>query len=138
MKAITLNEARGCAGGPRRPPPSTPGAREVLVRVQASSANPADNAIAAGMLAGMGVEHEYPVILGRDYTGVVEQVGAEVTRYAVGDEVYGFLVHANPTVRDGSWAELHHRPRGHLCRPPAHQRGHRNRGCGAAGRPSPQ
>jgi NADPH:quinone reductase-like Zn-dependent oxidoreductase len=45
------------------------------------------------------------VILGRDYVGTVEQVGSEVTRYSVGDEVYGFLVHANPTVHDGSWAE---------------------------------
>jgi NADPH:quinone reductase-like Zn-dependent oxidoreductase len=54
----------------------------------------------------MGLEYEFPVILGRDYAGVVEQVGAEVTRYAVGDEVFGFLLHANPTVRDGSWAEL--------------------------------
>jgi NADPH2:quinone reductase len=54
----------------------------------------------------MGVEYEFPVILGRDYAGVVEQVGAEVTRYAVGDEVFGFLLHANPTAHDGSWAEL--------------------------------
>jgi NADPH:quinone reductase-like Zn-dependent oxidoreductase len=29
-----------------------------------------------------------------------------VTRYRVGDEVFGFVLHANPTVRDGSWAEL--------------------------------
>jgi NADPH:quinone reductase-like Zn-dependent oxidoreductase len=74
------------------------------VRVRASSVNPVDNGIAAGMLAQF-VEHEFPVILGRDYVGTVEQVGSEVTRYSVGDEVYGFLVHANPTVHDGSWAE---------------------------------
>jgi NADPH2:quinone reductase len=79
---------------------------EVLVRVHASSANPADNSIAAGVLKQMGVEYEFPVILGRDYAGVVEQVGAEVTLYSVGDEVFGFLLHANPTVHDGSWAEL--------------------------------
>ena len=106
MKAITLNEAGTPPAVSDDLPTPMPGPREVLVRVQASSANPADNAIAAGMLAGMGVEHEYPVTLGRDYAGVVEQVGAEVTRYAVGDDVYGFLVHADPTVRDGSWAEL--------------------------------
>jgi NADPH2:quinone reductase len=76
------------------------------VRVHASSVNPADNGIAAGMLKQMGVEYEFPVILGRDYAGVVEQVGPEVTRYSVGDEVFGFLLHANPTVHDGSWAEL--------------------------------
>src|SRR5215211_5824511 len=84
----------------------TPAPNEVLVRVRASSVNPADNGIAAGMLKQMGVEYEFPVTLGRDYAGVVEQVGPEVTRYSVGDEVFGFLLHANPTVRDGSWAEL--------------------------------
>ena len=51
-------------------------------------------------------EHEFPVVLGRDYAGVVEQVGAGVTRYSAGDEVYGFVPHADPNVRDGSWAEL--------------------------------
>jgi NADPH2:quinone reductase len=84
----------------------TPGPTDVLVRVHASSANPADNSIAAGVLKQMGVEYEFPVTLGRDYAGVVDQIGADVTRYAVGDEVFGFVMHANPTVRDGSWAEL--------------------------------
>ena len=83
----------------------TPGDNEVHVRVQASSANPVDNAIAAGMLSGM-VEHEFPIVLGRDYAGVVEQVGSGVTRFAVGDEVYGSLTHASPTVHDGTWAEF--------------------------------
>jgi NADPH2:quinone reductase len=86
-------------------PAPSPAAGEVLVRVHASSVNPVDAAIAAGMLKGM-FEHGFPVLLGRDYAGVVEQVGADVTRYAAGDEVYGFLLHANPTVHDGAWAEL--------------------------------
>jgi NADPH:quinone reductase-like Zn-dependent oxidoreductase len=86
-------------------PVPAPGDREALVRVQASSINPVDNAIAAGMLDGM-FEHEFPVILGRDYAGVVEQVGSGVTGLAPGHPVFGFVLHANPTVRDGSWAEL--------------------------------
>jgi NADPH:quinone reductase-like Zn-dependent oxidoreductase len=86
-------------------PTPGPGDNDVLVRVHASSVNPVDAAIAAGMLEGM-FEHEFPVVLGRDYAGVVEQVGGAVTRYAVGDEVYGYVLHANPTVHDGSWAEL--------------------------------
>jgi NADPH:quinone reductase-like Zn-dependent oxidoreductase len=81
-----------------------PGERELLVRVHASSVNPVDAAIASGMLKGM-FDHEFPVILGRDYAGVVEQVGPGATRFAQGDEVYGFLLHANPAVHDGSWAE---------------------------------
>lgn len=76
----------------------------VLVRVHASSVNPADAAIAAGMLKGM-VEYEFPVTLGRDFAGVVEDVGPAVSRYQAGDEVFGFLMHANPTVHNGSWAE---------------------------------
>src|SRR3954469_16257345 len=106
MKAITLNEAGTPPAVRDDVPAPTPGPREVLVRVQASSVNPVDNSIAAGMLANMGIEYEYPVTLGRDYAGVVEQVGADVTHYAAGDEVFGFLVHANPTARDGSWAEF--------------------------------
>jgi NADPH:quinone reductase len=105
MKAITL-DAPGEPPALRDDLPApVPGAGQVVVRVHASSANPVDNAIAAGMLSGM-VEHEFPVVLGRDYAGVVEQVGADVARYAVGDEVYGFLPHADPTVHDGTWAEL--------------------------------
>ena len=76
MKAITL-DALGTPPALRDDlTEPMPGAGELLVRVQASSVNPVDNAIAAGMLSGMGVEHEFPVTLGRDYAGVVEQVGA--------------------------------------------------------------
>jgi NADPH2:quinone reductase len=87
-------------------PAPTPAADDVLVRVHASSANPIDNAVAAGMLAQMGVEYQYPVTLGRDYAGVVEQVGDAVSGFQAGDQVFGFLTHANPTARDGAWAEL--------------------------------
>jgi NADPH:quinone reductase len=106
MKAVTLDAFETPPRLRDDLPAPTPTAHGVLVRVRASSVNPADNGIAAGTLKQMGVEYEFPVTLGRDYAGVVEQVGSEVTRYAAGDEVFGFLLHANPTVRDGSWAEL--------------------------------
>jgi NADPH:quinone reductase len=106
MKAVTLDAFDTPPALRDDLPAPTPAPAEVLVRVKASSVNPADNGIAAGMLKQMGVEYEFPVVLGRDYAGVVEQVGPDVTRYAVGDEVFGFLLHANPTVHDGSWAEL--------------------------------
>jgi NADPH:quinone reductase len=51
-------------------------------------------------------EHQFPVTLGRDYAGVVEQVGADVTGFSAGDEVFGFIPAMSPTVHDGSWAEL--------------------------------
>jgi len=77
----------------------------LVVRVRASSVNPVDNSIAAGMHRQM-VDHDFPVVLGRDYAGTVEAIGADVEGYAQGDEVFGFLLHANPTVHEGSWAEL--------------------------------
>jgi NADPH:quinone reductase len=104
MRAIVL-ESFDSSPALREVPTPQIAPNEVLVRVRASSVNPVDGAIAAGMLKDM-VEHEFPVVLGRDYAGVVEQAGSDVTRYAVGEEVYGFLPAANPTVHDGTWAEL--------------------------------
>ena len=51
-------------------------------------------------------EHEFPVVLGRDYAGSVQAAGAEASGFAPGDEVFGFVPHADPTVHDGSWADL--------------------------------
>src|SRR3954467_7189674 len=106
MRAITVNSPNTVAALREDLPAPTPADNEVLVRVHASAANPVDNSIAAGMLAQMGVEYEYPVVLGRDYAGVVEQTGAAVTGYQPGDQVFGFVLHANPTARAGAWAEL--------------------------------
>ena len=102
MRAITLE---GFDGGPtlRDLPVPEPGAGEVLVRVHASSVNGMDAAVASGMLKGM-MEYEFPVTLGRDFAGVVERVGSAVTRYSLGDEVFGFI--AKPTLHDGSWADF--------------------------------
>jgi NADPH:quinone reductase-like Zn-dependent oxidoreductase len=81
------------------------GADAVLVRVQASSVNPVDVFIAGGGMKEM-AEHVFPIVLGRDYAGVVARAGPEVGRYRVGDEVFGFVPAADPVVHDGSWAEL--------------------------------
>jgi NADPH:quinone reductase len=104
MRAIML-ESFDSSPALREVPTPQIAPNEVLVRVRASSVNPVDGAIAAGMMSAM-VEHEFPVVLGRDYAGVVEQAGSDVTRYAEGEEVYGFLPAANPNVHDGTWAEL--------------------------------
>jgi NADPH:quinone reductase-like Zn-dependent oxidoreductase len=106
MKAVTVDGPDAAPALREDLPTPAPADDEVLVRVHGSSVNPVDGSIAAGMLAQMGVEYEYPVILGRDYAGVVEQVGAAVTAYSAGDRVFGFLLHANPTAHDGAWAEL--------------------------------
>jgi NADPH:quinone reductase-like Zn-dependent oxidoreductase len=86
-------------------PEPCPSSSDLLVRVHASSVNPSDAIIAAGGLRGR-ARHDFPVTLGRDFAGVVEQAGGGVSRYQPGDEVYGFVLHANPIVHDGSWTEL--------------------------------
>ena len=92
------------------------GDQQLLVRVHASSANPVDVFIAAGALKEM-FEYEFPVTLGRDFAGVVEGAGSSVSRHQVGDEMFGFVRHANPTVHDGSWAELIIVPEGDMVAP---------------------
>ena len=106
MRAVTLDSPDARPALREDLPAPLPTDDEVLVRVRAASVNPVDSSIAVGMLAKMGIEYDYPVTLGRDYAGVVEDVGSNVTRYAAGDEVFGFLVHANPAAHDGTWAEL--------------------------------
>jgi len=65
-------------------PPIRPG--HVLVRVQATSVNPADYKIRR---AGPLIAPELPAVLGMDVAGTVEAVGEGVTGFAPGDEIYG-------------------------------------------------
>lgn len=64
-----------------------PGGGEVLVRILASGVNPLDTKIRAGAAAH--ARHPLPGILGIDMAGVVEEVGAGVTRFHRGDDIYG-------------------------------------------------
>ena len=66
-------------------PSAGPG--QVLVRVMASGVNPLDTKIAAGKAAH--ARTVLPAVLGIDLAGVVEAVGAGVTAFKPGDEVYG-------------------------------------------------
>lgn len=63
---------------------------ELLVRVRASSVNPVDWKIRQGhlqLLSGF----NFPKIVGSDISGVVVEVGREVTKFQPGDEIYTFL-----------------------------------------------
>jgi NADPH:quinone reductase len=116
VKAVTWNELGAQPALRDDLPAPTRGVGEVLVRVHASSVNPVDNAIAAGMLKDM-VPHEFAVTLGRDFAGVVEQVGNGVSGVSAGDEVFGY-VPIGPTVHAGSWAESIVVPEAGLTRTP--------------------
>ncbi|PAW78190.1 MAG: NADPH:quinone reductase [Verrucomicrobia bacterium Tous-C9LFEB] len=76
-----------------------PGARDLLVRVQAVSVNPVDTKVRVRKTPPAG---EYQ-ILGWDAVGVVEAVGADVTLFKSGDAVF----YAGSIVRPGTNAEFH-------------------------------
>ncbi|MFI7706079.1 NADP-dependent oxidoreductase [Nonomuraea sp. NPDC049480] len=63
------------------------GAHDVLVRIHAASVNPVDLKIRDGDLKAI-LPLRAPFVLGNDLAGTVVAVGARVTRFAVGDEVY--------------------------------------------------
>lgn len=67
-----------------------PKANEVLVKLKTASVNPVDYKLRAGamkMISGV----QFPCILGKDGSGIVEKIGSKITRFKVGDEVCGFL-----------------------------------------------
>jgi NADPH:quinone reductase-like Zn-dependent oxidoreductase len=64
-----------------------PAEGQVLVRIIASGVNPLDLKISKGQAAH--ARHPLPAVLGIDLAGIVESVGASVTSFKPGDEVYG-------------------------------------------------
>jgi NADPH:quinone reductase-like Zn-dependent oxidoreductase len=78
-------------------PDPTPGPGQVVVDTHAASVNGADWKVCAGEYA----NPSFPVILGRDLSGVVSAIGAGVTDLRVGDEVFGVL----EAGRDGTYCE---------------------------------
>ncbi len=102
MRAVVLNDFETEPIVADLPTPE-PGANELRVRVHASSVNGFDLSVLNGGVKAW-MPYELPITLGRDYAGVVDQVGEAVTRYSVGDEVFGFVL--KETLRDGTWADF--------------------------------
>jgi NADPH:quinone reductase-like Zn-dependent oxidoreductase len=76
------------------------GPDEVLIKVRAAGINPVDWKVRQGYLKDF-VPHELPLIPGWDVAGIVERVGALVTRFKIGDSVY-----SRPDItRNGTYAE---------------------------------
>jgi NADPH:quinone reductase-like Zn-dependent oxidoreductase len=102
MKAYAIQDADKPASLAEIPKPEV-GPRDVLVAIRAASVNGFDVYQANGYLLGM-MEHRFPTVVGRDLAGVVEAVGGEVTAFAAGDEVIGF-VPSVPPLEHGTFAE---------------------------------
>ena len=78
-------------------PDPSPGPGQIVVDTFAASVNGADWKVCAGEYA----NPSFPVILGRDLSGVVSAVAPGVTDLRVGDEVFGVL----EAGRDGTYCE---------------------------------
>src|SRR5712675_1865153 len=104
MKAIRIHNY----GGPEvlkyeDAPRPDPKADEVLIRVHAAGVNPIDWKVREGHMKDFW-PHKFPLILGWDVSGTVEEVGsgpAAEGRFKIGDEVYSL---PDPT-RNGAYAE---------------------------------
>jgi NADPH:quinone reductase-like Zn-dependent oxidoreductase len=101
MKAVRMH----AYGGPEvlryeDAPRPEPGPGEVLVKVYAAAVNPVDWKIREGYMKAMR-QYPLPLVLGWDFSGVVEAAGTGVTQWKKGDEVYG-----RPDIgRDGAYAD---------------------------------
>jgi NADPH:quinone reductase len=102
MRAITMTDFESGAALREVPDPYPEGG-EIRIRVHGSSLNPYDYFVANGLAKGL-MEYEFPVTLGADFAGIVDEVGPDVSRYQAGDEVFSF-VFPPPTIRVGTWAD---------------------------------
>ncbi|WP_338661990.1 zinc-dependent alcohol dehydrogenase family protein [Pararoseomonas sp. SCSIO 73927] len=102
MKAIVLSRFGGFdAFELREVPVPAVGSRQVRVRVHATAINPLDYQIRRGDYA---ASVPLPAIIGHDVSGVVEEKGADVGEFDIGDEVYYTpRIFGGP----GSYAEQH-------------------------------
>src|SRR6201997_370237 len=99
MKAVLLMKH----GGPEvlrlgEAPDPTPGPGEVVVDIQAASINAADYKVRLG---GPGHNLKFPHILGRDFSGVVSELGWGGGGFAVGGAVFGVTARGS----GGAYAE---------------------------------
>ena len=102
MHAVIITEYGGRADTVDLPAPA-PQAGQILIRVLAAGMNPMDRAIAAGAWASF-MPGTFPMVLGVDVAGTVEQAGEGAGRFVVGDRVMGQLVVA-PLGSSGTYAE---------------------------------
>jgi NADPH:quinone reductase len=92
MRAVAVDDY-GATPQVRELPEPVPAPGEIKVRVRASSVNAFDVLLVAGALKGR-YEHRFPVMLGKDFAGTVEEVGVGVSEIVAGDEVFGVVAKA--------------------------------------------
>ncbi len=104
MRAVAIREF----GGPEQVkltdlPRPKPGRGEILIRVVAAGVNPIDWKTREGLLAGV-VPHTFPIVLGCDVAGIVEELGEGAGRSRKGDKVWALV--RKSVVQWGTFAEF--------------------------------
>src|SRR6185503_14499389 len=103
MRAVAIREF----GGPdkvqlmdlSRPKPAR---GELLVHAVAVGVNPLDFKVREGLLKDV-VPHTFPIVLGCEVAGIVEELGEGVSRFRKGDKIWAFV--RRPVIQWGTWAE---------------------------------
>ncbi|MDR3663453.1 MAG: NADP-dependent oxidoreductase [Mycobacterium sp.] len=83
-------------------PPPAPGPTQVRIAIRAAGVNPIDWKIVAGQMREL-IPLQLPAGVGSDVAGVVDEVGSDVTEWAVGDQVLGRST--TPSFADHALAE---------------------------------
>ena len=101
MRAVTVTEygATPAVAEIRTP---EPGPGQVLIKLQAAGINPMDRTLASGAWRPMPAT--FPMVLGADGAGVVEQLGQGASKFSLGDDLFGQLLIA-PLGSAGTYAE---------------------------------
>jgi NADPH:quinone reductase-like Zn-dependent oxidoreductase len=89
---------------------------QVLVKVKAVSINPMDWKIRKGEMKLMSGS-KFPKHIGADFAGIIEEVGAAVTNFKKGDEVFGVVKNI---MKEGALAEYVAIPSTFVWKKPAH------------------
>lgn len=102
MKAVAVAKFKDTPVVMDLPKPAIrPGA--VLIKVRAAGINPFDWKMVDGIMNDGKTPHNFPLIMGVDGAGTVEEVGEGVTRFKKGDRIFGQFIHM--PVGEGSYAE---------------------------------
>ena len=76
------------------------GDEDVLVKIKAAGVNPLNNMIIRGDVK-LIVPYKFPLVMGNEFVGVIERIGSNVSKFSVGERVYGRM----PLKRIGAFAE---------------------------------
>lgn len=103
MKAAILKgyDKNGCDLEIRDIPVPEISEKEVLVKIRTAGVNPLDNMIIRGEVK-LIVPYSFPLVMGNEFVGIVENTGAAVKDFTVGDRVYGRM----PLKKIGAFAEF--------------------------------